>query len=159
MDETFLQELSSALISKLNVTASELLSALGDLSATPVHPYERLKYDYFDTDYQFKTINDIESPKNFCIHTCIATLTSANEQQQLQHAEHYKHLDKLDDCCNIGHAFATHTENGQFVVDEERTKNFIEFHEIVRTIPIESITQENSLEIAHKLLSHYTKIV
>jgi len=159
MDETFLQELSSVLISKLNVTASELLSALGDLSATPVHPYEKLKFDHFDTDYKFKTINDIETPENFCINTCIATLTSANEQQQLQHADHCNHLDMLDDCCNVGHAFATLNKDGEFIVDQERTKNFIEFHEIVRTIPIDSITRENSLEIAHKLLSHYTKIV
>jgi hypothetical protein len=159
MDETSLQELSSALISQLNVTAAELLSALEGLSSVPIHPYDRLKYDYFDTDHQFKTINDIETPESFCIHTCIATLTGAHEQQQQQFATHYDYLDKFEEHSNLGHAFATITEDGQFVVDKERTKNFIEFHEIVRTIPIDSITQENSLEIAHKLLNHYTKIV
>lgn len=158
MDETFLQELSSALISKLNVTASELLSALDGLSGAPVHPYERLKFDYFDTDYQFKTINDIEVPKDFCIHTCIACLTSANERQQALDSEHYEHLDNFQNHADLGHAFAT-LSGDQFIVDGERTKKFIEFHEIVRTIPVESITRENSLEIAHKLLSHYTSII
>lgn len=158
MDETFLQELSSALINKLNVTASELLSALGDLSATPVHPYEKLKHDYFDTDYQFKTINDIEVPKEFCIHNCVATLTAANVQYQQTCTDHLTHIDNIESNSNIGHAFAT-LSGDQFIVDEERTKNFIEFHEIVKSIPVESITRENSLEIAHKLLSHYTKII
>jgi len=158
MDETFLQELSSALINKLNVTASELLSALGDLSATPVHPYDKLKCDYFDTDYQFKTIDDIEIPKEFCIHSCVATLTAANECCQQTYSEHFNYLDKIDEHANLGHAFAT-LSGDQFVVDQERTRNFIEFHEIVRSIPVESITRENSLELAHKLLSHYAKII
>ena len=158
MDETFLQELSSALITKLNVTASELLSALGDLSATPVHPYDQLKCEYFDTDYQFKTINDIEIPKEFCIHNCVVTLTAINECCQQAYSEHFNYLDKVDGYANLGHAFAT-LSGDQFIIDQERTRNFIEFHEIVKSIPVESITRENSLEIAHKLLSQYAKII
>lgn len=162
MDETLIRELSSALVEKLNVTTAELLSALNSLSGVPIHPYERLKYDYFgDVNYKFKTIDDIEPPKDFCINTCISSLTSITQKQQEQFNTKLQYIDQIHDMPNIEHAFtslsSTDTQD-HFIVDVEQTKNFIEFNEILRTIPVESITQENSLEIAHKILNHYTSI-
>jgi len=162
MDETLIRELSGALIEKLNVTTLELLSALNSLSGVPIHPYERLKYDYFgDVNYKFKTIDDIEYPENFCINTCISSLTSITQKQQEQFNTKLQYLDQIHDIPNVEHAFTTLSSTDTkdyFIVDTEQTKNFIEFNEILRTIPIESITPENSLVLAHKILSHYTRI-
>jgi hypothetical protein len=63
----------------------------------------------------------------------------------------------MDNHPHLGNAFAV-LSGDEFVVDKEKLKSFIEFHEIVRSIPVESITRENSLELAHKLLSHYNSI-
>jgi hypothetical protein len=157
MDETLLQELSSVIIEKLNLTTFEFLSAFNSLSGTPIHPYDQLKYEHFDTDYQFKTIDDLEIPSDFCIHACTAALTSICQQQHEQHIDHFDRIDDMDNHPHLGNAFAV-LSGDEFVVDKEKLKSFIEFHEIVRSIPVESITRENSLELAHKLLSHYNSI-
>jgi len=162
MDQTTILGLSAFLLDKLNITSAELLSALNQLSGVPIHPYERLKYDYFGKDHVFPTIDDIEVPEAFCLQTCIGSLTGISQKHQDVLAEHSPYINDFEQHEHLGNAFASlsTTVNGDpiFVVDNEKVKKYIEFHEIARSIPIDSVNSSNYVEIAQKLLTHYNKI-
>jgi hypothetical protein len=162
MDQTTILGLSAFLLEKLNITSAELLSALNELSGVPVNPYERLKYDYFGKDHVFPTIDDIEVPEAFCLHTCINSLSSTYQLQQQTLSAHSQHLENFECHSHLGNAFATlsSTKEGEpiFVVDKEKVKSYIEFHEVASSIPINSVNSSNYIEIAQKLLTQYNKI-
>jgi hypothetical protein len=157
MDVSTIQSLSGTLIEKLGITNTTFLSAIDSLSSVPIHPYERLIHEHFGPNYKFPTIDDILMPMDFCIRTTISKLTSINAKQQEVHDTHYAEMENLHDHAYIGHAFAT-LSGDTFVVNNDQVKRFIEFHEIVRSIPTERINSFEAPLIAQKLLHHYTTI-
>jgi hypothetical protein len=157
MDVSTIQSLSGALIQKLGITNTMFLSAVDSLSAIPLHPYDRLVHEHFGPGYTFPTIDDIQMPLDFCIHTTISKLTSINTKQKELHDAHYTEMECLHDHTHIGNAFAT-LSGDTFVVNNEQVKKYIEFHEIVKSIPVERINSIEAPIIAQKLLHHYTNI-
>jgi len=79
MNFTLLQHLSASLAERLNISPDELLTALNDLSAMPVHPYEQAKYQIFEKDYKFKTFQELEVPNDFNMLTAQQQLSSFTE--------------------------------------------------------------------------------
>jgi len=157
MNLTTLQELSSTLIQRLNVTSTELLSALNGIEDIPAHPYEKLKYEHFDTDYKFKTIDDLDVPCSFCTTAATQSLTAISAQHETLHQTHIENLNQYETLENLGNGFAV-LSGDKMVVDTSRLKNYIEFHEIVRSIPIDSINVTNCNEIMQKLINRYIGI-
>jgi len=140
-----------------DLSGQELLDFVAVLSAMPAHPYEQLKYQYFDSDYQFPTIHDVELPEDFCIKACTQSLSSIHEDMKYTHLDHFDYLHECHLHPNLGHGFAV-LSGDQFVVDHNKAKKYIEFHEISNSVPVETLTPENSVEIAHKLIHAYTQI-
>lgn len=157
MDVSTIQSLSSDIIDELGITSTTFLSALDSLSGVPIHPYDRLVFEHFGPDYKFPTIDDIPMPDNFCIHTCICKLTSINAQQKELHDTHYAQMDNIHDHPHIGNAFVT-LSGDTFSVNTDQVKKYIEFHEIVKSVPVDKINTIESAVIAQKLLHQYTNI-
>jgi len=151
MDETNLQSQSEDLLNKLNNITSTLLPSLtGD-----PHPNNSLKNQYFDEGHVFPTIHDLETPEDFCPHACIKALSEIREQQEIVNEQHLEHLET--NCEHLGNAFATH-DGEQFNVNHDKVKKYIEFHEIVNSIPVEYISKANTKVIGQKLLTHFINI-
>jgi len=157
MDVPTIQALSGVIIDELGITSTTFLSAVDSLSGAPVHPYDRLVFEHFGTDYKFPTIDDIPMPMDFCIHTTISKLTSINAQQKDLHDTHYTEMDNFYDHPHIGNAFAT-LSGDTFVINTDQLKKYIEFHEIVKSVPVERINSFEAPLITQKLLHHYTNI-
>ncbi len=142
---TALMQLSSVLQEKLShLTNSDLLSALQQLSAVPVHPYERVKYDLFGKDYNFKTINDLEQPKDFCPNTYLCQLTSISQKTEQMS------LCALSGIQDVKPSLLESSIN----LESGFLKNNIEFIEIVKTIDLKDI-QTKPQELVQKLTSFY----
>jgi len=124
------------------------------LSGIPVHPYERIKYDYFGPDYQFKTLEDLEDPREIDHQKCVEILRGSTNHL---YSTTFHNLT----CCEEHKCQTAFTKmSGDLIVeDHEKQKNYIEFMEMARSIPIDSITDDNCLEIARKLLGHYIRII
>jgi len=127
------------------------------LSAAPVHPYDRLIHEHFGPDHKFPTIDDLSMPFDFSIRTTISKLTSINAKQKDIHDTHYAEMINLHDHTHIGNAFAS-LSGDTFTVNTDQIKKYIEFHEVVRSIPAERINSIEAPIIAQKLLHHYTNI-
>ena len=138
----------------LNISAATLLSAF---DAIPAHPYEKLKFEHFDKDHKFPTLDDITVPEDFCTHTCLCTLTSIDDQHAVDHQGHYDNLDLHETHEHLGNAFATF-DGEKFDVNKDKLKKYIEFHELALSIDPNTINESNCNEIAQKLLTHYTGI-
>jgi hypothetical protein len=124
------------------------------LSAIPLHPYERLKYDYFGTDYEFKKFEDLEESDDIPLKNCLEYIKDKNKELM---STTFHNLT----CCEeerINTAF-TQMSCDCIVPDYDKQKNYIEFVEMVRNIPIDSVTDTNYLSVAKKILSEYIKVV
>jgi hypothetical protein len=124
------------------------------LSSIPIHPYERLKYDYFGTDYTFKTLDDLEEPEDIPFEKCIDVLKEKNKDLM---STSFHNLT----CCDEEKCMTafSYTSCDCILPDHEKQKNYIEYVEIVRSIPLDSINADNYLSIAKKLIGQYFKVI
>ena len=122
------------------------------MSSVPAHPYERMKWEYFQPNEQFLKIEDIPVPNAFCPLTCAKELSSISVKfnETVNTQVNSLTCEDIPETCN---AFATLSDN-VFVVDSEKTKNHLNFLEMVRSIPMEMVEQ-NPREIAQKIVSQY----
>ena len=157
MDATTLQSLTATLVQNLNISSTDLLSALDTFNQEHPHPYNRLKDQYFSPDHKFSTLDDINVPDDFNMYTCMQTLTSISSIQQEIHDQHRNCLENHAEHEHIGNCFASH-DGEKFVVNHDRIKKYIELHEIVNNIPANYVTAANCREVAQKILTHYTSI-
>lgn len=124
------------------------------LSAIPIHPYERLKYEYFGPDHCFKCLDDIEEPEKIPFERCIEYIKQKSDEAL---STTFHNLT----CCEedkIYTAFAC-CSGDKLMPDHNRQKKYIEFLEIARNIPIEEITEENYMSVAKKLISQYMQVL
>jgi hypothetical protein len=120
------------------------------ISAIPAHPYERLKYQYFGPDYEFKTIDDVEEPVSIDSMECVEFLKKENEDLTCT----------LVECATSQNFFDTaftFLSGDVKVPNYKRQKDCIEFLEIAKSIPIDKINDENCFSIARKLIGLYLK--
>jgi hypothetical protein len=149
-------ETIQAFLSSVRQLKHEYLSSL---SSVPVHPYEKLKEQYWTAETKPLLIEEIEQPENFCSETCLKQISSIslnlNEQWTTQ-------ICALT-CCDAnqelelaGNAFASLSEN-VFVVDQKRAENHLRFVEMIKTIPIQLIEQQPR-EVAEKIVSQFINL-
>ena len=64
-------------------------------------------------------------------------------------------------CCEEEKCYTAFVFNsgGRIVSDHQKQKDYIEFLEIARNIPIDSINEQNYMSIAKKLIGHYVKTI
>lgn len=165
------KEKAKLMIDSLVFSARQLTSTIATaLTSVPVHPYERLIYEYLGPNYKPKDIKDYSIPDSFSPFGCIKELRIiAEANQQLQTTQmavisaeaSNPTFDGTFDGENLNNAFAelVNTPEGkqQFVVNEARLKEYLEFMEMVKAIPIEYIVK-NPLEVAKKILSEFIRI-
>jgi hypothetical protein len=124
------------------------------LSAIPINPYERLKLNYFGPDYEFKTLENLEEPDLIPCEECINYLGVRNKEILSTSFHNLTCCD--EERVNTGFSFMS---GGTVMPDHERQKRYIEFLEIARSIPIESVNQDNYMTIAKKLIGEYMKFI
>jgi hypothetical protein len=148
MNFTLLQHMSASLAQRLNISPEELLTALNDLSAMPVHPYEQAKYQVFEKDYRFKTFQELEAPKDFNIYTAQQQLSSFIEN-------HHKTVSSKLSAYQDLRAENIYKEDE--IVDIDIAKKNILFSEAVKTLTVQEI-QANPIKVAQKLVTYYLNL-
>ena len=147
-------EFKSDLTSLTHTVTSLEQEMTAALSAVPLHPYERLKYDYFGADYVFKKFEDVEEVDDIPLDNCLEYIKNKNKELMCTAFHNLT-------CCDeekVRTAF-TQMSCGCVIPDHDKQRNYIEFTEMVRNIPINSITDFNYLPIAKKLISEYIKVI
>lgn len=178
VQDTFIQNLSSAVQETLSnfqspefvntatnlLTAAQQLSNLpqlseldylvNSLSSVPLHPYQNLLWGHFDPDHKFKTIDEIPEPEKIPTKECIDYITK--KEQEINKTLFHNLTSSPDQQIT---SIYEQLSGGQIVCDFEKQKNYLEFFEMIRQIPIESITSENCNSIAKKIVAEYIKVI
>lgn len=124
------------------------------LSSIPVHPYERLKYDYFDKDHVFKSLDDIEEPEKIPYERCIEYIKQKSNEVL---STTFHNLT----CCEEDKIYTAFVccSGDKMLPDHNRQKNYIGFLETTKNISLDDITDENYMSVAKKLISEYIKVI
>lgn len=159
------------IISKLVSSAKEITSTItNSLTSVPIHPYEKLIYEYLGPKFVPKSIHEYSIPDNYNPYKCIKDLrviSEANHQLQMSQmaqltAEAMQPtFDGTFVTENLNNAFAEPVIGSdgkqQFVINEVRLKEHLEFVEMVKAIPTDYIFK-NPIEVAKKMLSEFIRI-
>ena len=145
-----------AALNKIKTDAQALLSAI---EVEPLNPYEKLKLQYFDRDYEFPTFLDLpDPPEDFNIESVNEALSAISQKItdscMLQ-------LSCLSCCEETPENFAqgfTKLSGNEIVINNEACKEYLIFTEIVKSIPVELVYVQPD-KIAKKLLLQYTKLL
>lgn len=165
------KEKAKLMIDSLVSSARQMTSTITTaLTSVPVHPYEKLIYEYLGPNYKPKEIQDYSIPDSFNPFVCTKQLriaAEANHQLQMTQMSVLSSeamnptFDGTFATENLNNAFAepVDTLNGeqQFVINEARLKEHLEFMEMVKNIPKEYILK-NPLEVAKKMISEFIRI-
>lgn len=140
------------------------------LSSGPIHPYERLIYDYLGPNFICPKITDLELPSNFSTKQTMETLEQISTQCFQKTLTHFQYVtggigkegceDDTFLMKNLGNFFSTlsTTDKGiEFVEDKAKTAEYISFSETVRNIPADYIIN-NPVDAAQRLLNQFIKI-
>jgi hypothetical protein len=146
------------LLSNLSLTQAFTLSSIDQvtaaLSSIPMHPYQRLLWEYFEPDHKFKTIDDVPEPDFIPVDETLKYI------EQKTNSLNQTALHNLT-CCpeqqiRTGFGFLS---AGEVVYDLEKQKNYLEFFEMVRRIDPQTLTMENINTINKKIIAEYLKVI
>jgi hypothetical protein len=113
-------------------------------------PFERLKRQNFEQGYTFKTIDDLPLPENFDAAGCINTAIQLQEKNSTT-------IQNNLSCIKLSPGTLFYSVSGDEVaVDKGKQQNFIELLEIVKQIPVDSLSDDELKVTAKKLLHFYT---
>lgn len=159
-----LQEAYQKNIQLANMQIEQMLSATNvllqttqaKLSTVPTHPYEYWRYKYLDPNKRPKTIFELDFPQTFSPTVATQQISAMSYEYddvmmtQIQVLSSQE--SSVEPTLNI---FAT-LSGDKFVVNESKMRKHIEFHEMVRTVPIDEI-ERNPVIVAYKLLDQFIK--
>jgi hypothetical protein len=149
--ETTLQQLEESF------NNNPTLSALRALSGVPTHPYEQTLYKLFGEDYknkQWKNIDEIQMPISLPIEKCTQKLSTDTSQihnvmmHNLTCEKHFQLPTALD--CLSGE---------EIIQNFDKQKEVIEFVEMVKNIPLESINPVTSIAYTRKIINEYMRLL
>jgi hypothetical protein len=178
-NETILMQLSSALQATLTAfetsnileTQNTILSSFAQnlsafspqaiqdaitaaTSGIPIHPYDRLKYEYLGPDYIPKTLEDVEDPGELPVMECVNYIKQKGQEVQstlFHNLTCAKEL-QLD-------TVYSYVSGDEVVYNISKQRSILEFFEFAKTIKPSDITDENCNEIARKLMCEYIKAI
>jgi len=146
------------ILSALQLTQKQTLSGIDlivdTLSSVPFHPYQSLLSNYFEPDYKFKTIDDVPNQDDLPVKQCLQVL---DKKCDIYKQTIFHNLT----CCpehQLNSCFAQ-VSCDNVVVDRDREKKYLEFYEMVKQIPLDSITENNAITIAKKIVAEYIKAI
>lgn len=159
------------IIGKLVSSAKEITSTITNtLTSVPIHPYEKLLYEYLGPKFKPRSIEDYSIPADYNPYSCLRDLrliAESNHQIQMSQMAQLTAeaiLPTFDGTFateNLNNAFAEPVirpdGKKQFVINEVRLKEHLEFVEMVKAIPVDYILK-NPIEVAKKMLSEFTRI-
>ena len=131
-------------------------SADSTLSGVPVHPYEKMKWEYLEPNYTPPSLADVQVPDSFSLSTVYASLTAFgktmtdNTMTALMSLSSGTVVDP-----NAIHAFAV-LSGDAFVVDKDLSRGHLQFLEFAKNIPLDAVNQ-NPLETAQKVLTLFSQ--
>jgi hypothetical protein len=165
---TITPELTSAL-SGTNIdfsgTTTEILSGITayfvesmrttikSLSAPIVHPWDGVKMTLFEPDHKFPTIEDIEVPEEITLENIQDKIKEHTKvyksriMDSIANRDTFTFLGPFDQVSLISEVSGTDC----FAVTEDRFRSYVEAVEVMRSIDIDSITEENCTEYIKKL--------
>lgn len=149
MDFNSLDSLSATL---MDINAV-MLSAVDSLSSIPQIPYQFTKELLFGKDYKFPTLDDIEVPEGITPEGMAAKIAEIETNYQktlidtITNPEDYN-VQAPDNHLSI---LAELSGDNTYIVTQEKFKSYIEYLEVVQSIDIDSITQENAVDMINKL--------
>lgn len=144
-----LESLSATLLD-LN---SVMTSAVDSLSSIPQLPYQFTKELLFGKDYKFPTINDIEVPEGITPEGMAAKISEIETNYQktlidtITNPQDYN-VQAPDNHLSI---LAELSGDNTYVVTQDKFKGYIEYLEVVQSINLDSVTQENAVDMINKL--------
>ena len=155
----------SQLVSSANSMTADLTTAL---TAVPVHPYEKLVYEYLGPNFICPTIQELTIPNNFCSQKCLIEIESiAKGVGALQTSQFARMSAEAMDTAfygitseNLNNAFAVLSstpEGERYVIDRAKLADHLRFVETVKSIPTDYVLK-NPLEVAKKMLAEFTRI-
>ena len=165
------QAKAQRLIKDLVASAKALThDAASSLSAAPIHPYERLIYDYLGPNFIAPTIDQYMLPADFSPVVSVRELEKISRKTSEIEMSHYACISAEAMNMSFDGTFATENLNNVFAVpspdsegnqifeiDKERLKEHLKFAEMVKNIPADYIVK-NPLIVAKIILSEFIRI-
>lgn len=146
--DTYIPDLNTTLFA----LGSSLDTAIAELSAMSFHPYDIMKAQHFEPDHVFQGINDTDLPI-VDVKTVIKGLEKQYESHQERVLDYLSKPNEID--ISQAHeqltALAELSGKDNYVVTPEKQRNYIELLELITSVDINGITNENCIDIIHKI--------
>ena len=144
-----LESLSATLLDHNTV----MTSAVESLTAIPQLPYQFTKELLFGKDYKFPTINDIEVPEGVTSEGMVAKISEIETNYQKTLIDTITNPQDYNVVAPDNHLsiLAELSGDNTYVVTQDKFKSYIEYLEVVQSIDLDSVTQENAVEMINKL--------
>jgi len=116
-----------------NLLDSTLMSEITATDQKVFPPYEELKYHYFEPDHKFVTIDELADPPLFSLNEASDRIDSIGkifEDQTIYNIDHFGETD-----IQYRTIFMSKDEDGNFMIDEPRIKRYIEYIELLKSVP------------------------
>jgi len=171
LDENY-RELHSTIQQAISAARTARIKFEDKLLSKPLHPYQKLIYQYLGPDFTSPSIDDVPLPETFCPKQATEDVEKISMYYSNFAVTQFQHLtagigkiendDERALLEGLGHAFtvlsSTPTGEAMFAIDKEKTAKYLEFAELVRNIPVSQILS-NPIEIAQKVVSRYIEIL
>lgn len=144
MDTLSAQEID---LDELLRTSEQLLSSI------PTNPYEAVKQILFEPDHKFPTLEDINVPANVTTEGIIATIEQIEDNYQKVLIDSTINPDKYNILEPDGHVtiLAELSGNNTYLTTTEKYKNYIEYLELVNSVDIDTVNEDNCYDIIKRL--------
>lgn len=148
--------LQKQLEQQINLTPvlTAIETATNILSSIPTHPYEALLLEHFEPDHKFKTIDEIPDPGPLPLVECLNYIRDKGDQVQ---KVMFHNLTACDEQ-KFTSAFC-YLSNDEVMFNKDKERRYLEFYEMMRQIPLNSINESNCNTIANKIIAEYIKVI
>jgi hypothetical protein len=156
----------SAVVNNLTVCLS---SVNEQLTAIPNNPYLATKFMLFGNDYKFPTLDDINVPEEITTEGLIAKLEEIQNQHQCRIIDCITNPQDYDfnltepaqiaNQLSILAELSGDSKSNNYVVTQDKFKNYIEFIELVNSVDDSQMTEETSQETIKKIGYFYTTLL
>ena len=166
-DQAKAQRLIKDLVASAKALTQDVASSL---SAAPIHPYEKLIYDYLGPNFIAPTINQYTVPTDFNLIASIKELEKISKKTSEIEMSQYACMSAEAMDLSFNGTFATENLNNAFAVpitdsegnqtfelDRERLAEHLKFAEMVKNIPTDYIVK-NPMLVAKIILSEFIRI-
>lgn len=152
-----LESLSATLLD-LN---SVMVSAVDSLSSIPQLPYQFTKEILFGKDYKFPTIDDVQVPEGITPEGMAAKISEIETNYQKILIDTITNPQDYNVVAPDNHLsiLAELSGDNTYIVTEEKFKGYIEYLEMVQSINLDSITQDNAVDMINKLGYFYLNTI